>query len=113
MKGQAVDRVHCFDIADAPGRESAEYSRLGGVRVNDVGPELTKVLFDLEITYGITKRTYRAYEFIDNDCFIFLIFCLLEQPALRTDRRPGNERNIMAALSQQLAGYQSILLRPA
>ncbi len=46
--------------------------------MNDVRLKLPKVFFDLEITYGIIKRTYWPYEFINDDCLIFLIFRLLE-----------------------------------
>ncbi|MBA7644686.1 hypothetical protein ES703_52431 [subsurface metagenome] len=46
--------------------------------VNNVGLKLSKVLFDLEITYAIIKRAYWAYEFINDYDLILLILRLLK-----------------------------------
>jgi len=46
--------------------------------VNDVGLYALEVLFDLAITYGIIKRAYWAYEFINDYYLILLILRLLK-----------------------------------
>jgi len=104
VEGEAVDSVNYSRIANAVGGESAEDAGFGGVGVDDVGFYLHKVFFDLEIAYGVVKGADCANHFGDDDYIIFLIFCLLEQFALGADGWACDEDDIVASVSEELAG---------
>jgi hypothetical protein len=70
-------------------------------------------MFDFSICDNILDRVYRPYHFIDDDHFVFLIFCLIKKFTLRPDRRAGDKRNIVSPFGKKFTRNKRILLRPA
>ena len=94
-------------------RESAQYPRLGGMSMNDIRLQLPKQFLYLEVADRIIKRIDWAAKPVDNHDLVALSLCLVEKLALRPQRRPGNQRDIMPPLRQDFTCNKRILLSTA
>ena len=118
MKGQPVDRVnhHRSVVAQPPLQsvpgKSAQYSGLGRVSMNNVGPQFAQEFLDLKVAHGIVVRIDRPAKPVYDDDLVNLPFRLVEKLALRPKGRPGDESDIVPALGEKLTCNKSILLRP-
>jgi len=63
-----------------------------------------------EIAHSIIIRLDRPAKSVDNDYFVTLPLRLIEKLTLRPKGRPGNKRDIVSPLGQQLAGYECVFL---
>ena len=92
-------------------RKTAQYPRLGGMSMNDIRLQLPKQLFNLEVADRIIQWIDGAAKSVDNHNLVSLPLCLVEQLALRPQRRPGHQRDIMPPLRQNFTRDKRILLR--
>ena len=91
---------------------SAQYPRLSRVSVNDVRLHLPKELFNLKVANHIIQRIDWTAKLVYNHDLVALPLCLVEELALRPQRRPGHQRDIMSPLRQDFTRDERVLLRP-
>ena len=119
MERQAVNRVD--DLHAAGGRPAAHLSRrapgedasLGRMRVNDVGLDLAEQSLQRAVKAPVAERADLAAHGRQHDHAVIARRRPRHQLALRPDRGPGDQRHLMPARSQGLAGQDRVLLRPA